>query len=65
VTVAYAEERGGLSRVLKKAGSMNSAVVENIEESELFGSDDNAAPAAESDGAEQFSDMFADEDEEL
>lgn len=65
VIVAYANERGGLSRVLKKAGSMNSAVVENIEESELFGSDDEAAPAAESGGAEQFSDMFADEDEEL
>ncbi len=65
VIVAYADERGGLSRVLKKAGSMNSAVVENIEESELFGSDETAAPAAESGGAEQFSDMFADEDEEL
>ncbi len=65
VIVAYANERGGLARVLKKADSMNSAVVENIEESELFGSEDSAAPAAGSEGAEQFSDMFADEDEEL
>ena len=66
VIVAYADERGGLTRVLKKVGDINSAVVENIEETELFGSDEeDTAASAESDAVEQFGDMFADEDEEL
>ena len=40
-------------------------MVENIEESELFGSEEESPASAESDAVEQFGDMFADEDEEL
>ncbi len=67
VIVAYADERGGLNRVMKKVDSMISPVVENIDESELFGDDgDDSAPAEDSGGeAGEFSDLFADEDEEL
>ena len=63
VIVAYADERGGLNRVMKKVDSMVSPVVENIDESELFGDD---APAEEAGGeGGEFSDLFADEDEEI
>ena len=64
VIVAYADERGGLNRVMKKADSMVSPVVENIDESELFGDDSAPAEAAGGEGGE-FNDLFSDEDEEL
>ena len=60
VLVAYGDERSGFSRVLKKIGDTTSSVVENIDEAEIFGDD-----AGGEEAAEQFGDMFADEDEEL
>ena len=64
VIVAYADERGGLNRVMKKVDSMISPVVENIDESELFGDDSEPAEDGGGEGGE-FNDLFADEDEEL
>lgn len=65
VIIAYADERGGLNRVMKKIGDIESTVVERIDESELFGDDsEEESPAAE-DSVDQFDDMFADEDEEI
>jgi len=66
VLIAYVDELDGFKGFLDKIGSASQSVVENIDESELFG--DEAAGETESteaDAAEQFGDMFADEDEEL
>lgn len=64
VIVAFADERGGLNRVMKKASEMVPPVVENIDESDLFGDGDSGAAAGDG-GAGEFDDMFSDEDEEL
>ena len=65
VVVAYADERGGFARVLKKINDSNSSVVENIDESEIFGDAGGESETTEAETAEQFGDMFADEDEDL
>ena len=63
VLVAYGNERSGLSRVLKKIGDTTSSVVENIDEAELFDSA-TETESSEAGAAEEFGDMFADEDED-
>lgn len=65
VIIAYADERGGLNRVMKRAGDMSMPVVENIDESDIFGGEGGEAATGDGGGAEQFDDMFSDEDEEL
>ena len=73
ILLAYFDEREGFSQIMEKLGGSSesgSAVVgENIDEADLFGEDESEAEATaeteEADNLEQFSDMFADEDEEL
>ena len=64
VLVAYGNERSGLSRVLKKINATTSSVIEHIDEAELFDAA-TETESTEAGAAEEFGDMFADEDEEL
>lgn len=68
ILVAYLDEREGFAGVLEQIGGESASVArEDIDESELFG--DEAEEVMETteaaEGAEQFNDMFADEDEDL
>jgi hypothetical protein len=72
VLIAYVDERDGLSRVLKNVSSSSSAVVEHIDEADLFGDEESSEPASAeteateaTEATEQLDDMFSDEDEEI
>ena len=64
VLAAYGNEKGGLTRLLRKIESTPRSVIENIDEDELFG-DGESGDAEKAESSEQLNDMFADEDEEL